>query len=184
MAVSDDYQDTLERLAALTAAQVQGETDTAVIVALLNRARASAVATADVYTARQLEVLTDRVVTPAGVLPTDESERLTEALETIGDTDVAMRLERLARSEVFAAAQSTVSESLSKMPDRPRQFVGWVRQLEAGHCDRCERWAKNGRVWPKNHKMATHPNCNCVQCIVISDTKPLPVRSKRRGRRK
>jgi hypothetical protein len=181
MAVSDDYQNALERLAVDTATQVVNETNQAFIVALINQARAVAVAIADVYTARQVEVLTDRVVTPAGVLPTDESDRLSEAVDTIGDTDVPMRLERLARSEVFAAAQSAVTESLSRMPDRPRQYIGWVRQLEAGHCERCGHWAKNGRVWPKSYRMPTHPNCNCVQRIVVTDTRPKPVRSKRRG---
>lgn len=177
MPVSDDYQDALEKLAHRTAAQVQDHTDPVLIVALINRARAEAVALADVYTARQIEQALGDAVTPVGVLPTDESERLTEAVKTI-DTDVPMRLERLARTEVFTAAQSTVTESLSSVTDRPRRHVGWVRQLDPAHCERCEWWARNGRVWPKNHPMPTHPNCNCVQRVVITDIEPKPVRKK------
>lgn len=305
MAVSDDYQDALERLARTTAEQVQDQDDPLLLVAVLNRARAEATALADVFLARQLEDLTGDVVTTTGVLPTDDSERLAKAVSTVlsgapktrftraeirdlilsaglnpehyhvaavteainralldylpeepghvpdyGDysmadfvetlaehqkslrelgmfpaplphtggvdperdakreaweaelppdidsddfddfdpiwtrepEDAGMRLERLARSEVFTAAQNATTEALTKRKDKRGRYVGWVRQLEPGHCQLCEWWSREGRVFPKNHKMASHPNCNCVQKIVISDTKPKPIRSKRRGK--
>lgn len=295
MAVSDDYQNAIERLAAQTAKQVQDETDPLLIVALINRARAVAVGLADVYAARQIEDLMGDVVTPTGVLPADESERLTKAVDTVMsaapkskltrtevqgliesagiDADVydipaitarinswitdlldpdepdfhahtldmgsfmdivaenpkklsarglfpppppntpeyaqweidsqipdidsdafddwdpiwsaepdnaGMRLERLARSEVFNAAQNGTNEALSSHKVKGR-YLGWVRQLEAGHCQLCEWWAKDGRVWPKSHRMVTHPNCNCVQRVVVTDTRPKPVKRKKRN---
>lgn len=184
MAVSDDYQNTLEQLAQVTAEQVRTESDPVLIVALINQARARAVATADVFTARQLEVLTDEVVTSAGIVPTDDSERLSKALDTIESEqlDAEPRLERLARSEVFTAAQDAVSESLSRQRDRGRRYVGWVRQMEPDHCQLCEWWSRDGRVFPKSHRMPTHPNCNCVQRVVITDTRPKPM-GRNRGRR-
>ncbi len=185
MAIPDDYQNALERLAQATAARVQNEASPVVIVALLNRARARAVALADLYAARQFEDLTGSVTTTSGVLPADDSDRLAKAVETIASGepgDSVVRLERLARSEVFTAAQDATLQALSGREVDGRH-VGWVRQLEQGHCQLCEWWARDGRVFPKDHRMPTHPNCNCVQRIVISETKPLPVKRRNRGRR-
>jgi hypothetical protein len=92
------------------------------------------------------------------------------------------RLERLAGNEPLQAAQRAAGDAFTKQTPRvekPGHFVGWVRQLNADACELCRWWAKDGRIWPAKYPMARHTNCACVQRIVITPTRPKPVRQKR-----
>lgn len=189
MTAADDFQNALEALADDTAKAARRianrrnvtKADRAVqLVGLLNRANASAVALGDGFTSRQLEALTGRPVPSTGVLPTDDSERLLDAVRTImADRAPLDRIERLSRSEATSAAQSAATDALSAQKPR-RGFYGWVRQLDANACERCRRWASKGRVFPAAHRFARHPNCLCVPKVVQTNTRPKPVRTRRK----
>lgn len=151
------------------------------LAGLLNRANAAATALADDHTRRQIEALTGRAVPARGIPATDDSERLLKAVKTVlaGPDSPLERAERLARSEPLATAQSTVTEAATGQRVRGG-YLGWMRKLDADPCERCRWWARNGRVWPASHRMPRHPSCRCVQELVISPTKPKPVRIKKR----
>lgn len=89
-----------------------------------------------------------------------------QATQTImaGDAaDHAMRLERLSRSVVAEAGQRGRTSAL-----RSSKLVeGWTRGLDSDSCQLCGWWSRDGRVWPKDHHMPTHPGCTCVQVPVI-----------------
>ena len=160
----------------------------AVIAATVNIANAAAWSLADVFTVAQVEEVTARPQPPTGAAPRDESARLTTAVETIlGDLDevtpkeppkaddpeqadkpdpvetAAMRLERLARSEPLEAGHVAVEVVIERIP-RP---IGWVRVLDDDPCERCVRWAEDGRVFDKDAHFKRHLNCNCQQRIVM-----------------
>lgn len=279
MAAVDDFQTTIENLAANTKRAVTqiylaigdelSREDAALQIAgVINRARAEAVALADVYTVNQIEELTGQPTTAVGVLPVDDSERLLTAVNTVlfdapptpqtmtvdelativqgmdldpadyyldrvvkkisryirddnpeyldkgtlaewldensrpgspeidsdeydadelvrefptGDGSIS-RLERLAQNEPLQAAQKAAGEALAKQKP-PQGYLGWVRQLNATACQLCRFWNRDDRVWPQSYKMARHTNCACVQKIVVSETRPKPVRSKRSKKR-
>lgn len=190
MTIADDFQHALERLADDTAARARvvanrrniSRADKAVRLAgLINRSNSQAAALAEHFTSRQLEALTGRPVPATGILPIDESDRLLKAAKTaLTDRDTALeRVERLARSEPLATAQTSVTEALSGQKVGRGGYIGWTRQLNAGACEMCQRWARADRVWPADHRMPRHPNCACVQHIVITPTKPRPVKKRR-----
>ena len=104
---------------------------------------------------------------PSAVLPVDDTERLAKAVRTIADdsdADTTMQLSRLARSEPLDTAQRVTHEAIGQQA----AAGGWVRQLNAGACELCRWWARNGRVWPKDHKFPRHPGCNCQPRIVLT----------------
>lgn len=194
--VVDQYQQRAEELAAGTAASVLAvyaamqagglppAQAVAVIAATVNVANAAAWSLADVFTVAQVEAVTARPQPPTGVAPRDDSERLTKAVTTILDdlpaapeaeqpsTEpdspvpselAANRLERLARSEPLEAGHVAVEVVIDRLP----QPVGWVRVLDADPCERCVRWAEDGRVFDKDAHFKRHLNCNCQQRIVM-----------------
>ncbi|MCV7303113.1 hypothetical protein H7J93_26160 [Mycobacterium barrassiae] len=77
-----------------------------------------------------------------------------------------MRLERLARSEVFEAAQQATHDAMQKQ----LLVEGWVRQFDADPCQLCRWWWREGRIWPKAHPMPRHPGCNCTQRVVLVES--------------
>ncbi|MFS0898930.1 hypothetical protein [Mycolicibacterium litorale] len=83
----------------------------------------------------------------------------------------ATRLERLARAEPLDTGQDIVVEIINRLP----QVEGWTRVLDADPCERCQRWAEDGRVFPKDAHFKRHLNCNCQQQIVM--TTPGEIRS-------
>lgn len=190
MTTSDLFQSALEKLADDTTTAARkimarkiSTTDKAVkLAALLNRANAQAVALADTFTSRQLESLTGRATPARGITPTDDSDRLLKSAKTaLEDRGTAVeRVERLARSEPLQTAQTSATEALSGHKQGRGGYLGWVRQLNAGACELCTHWERNGRVWPADHWMPRHPNCACVPRIVLSTTKPKTVRKRRR----
>lgn len=94
-------------------------------------------------------------------------KRYRSAVDTIMDGSpdadaVRTRLERLARAEAVATAQ-TASAALMR---RARTVSGWTRQLDGDPCELCTWWHRDGRVWPSNHTMPTHKGCECAQLWV------------------
>ena len=75
-----------------------------------------------------------------------------------------MRLERLARSEVFEAAQQATHDAMQKQP----LVEGWVRHMDADPCQLCRWWWRDGRIWPKAHPMPRHKGCNCQPKVVLA----------------
>ncbi|MDA2893060.1 hypothetical protein PDG61_19215 [Mycolicibacterium sp. BiH015] len=190
MTAADRFQSAIEKLAddtARTARRIANRRNITKaakaeqLATLINRANAAAVTLGDSYTTLQLESLTGQPAPAKGVLPTDESERLLQAARTaLEDRDTALeRIERLARSETLGTAQSTVTNALDGTPRTRGGYIGWTRQLNARACEVCQRWERGGRVWPADHYMPRHPNCACVQQLVITTTKPKPVRRRR-----
>jgi hypothetical protein len=186
---ADQFQNRLEKLASDTAEAARRianrrnitKADRATrLAALLNRANAEATALADSFTSRQLEELTGKPVPAKGIPATDDSDRLLKAARTvlIGPDSPLERVERLARSEPLASAQSAVTEAVTGQKVRGG-YLGWTRQLDADACERCRWWARNGRVWPQDHRMPKHPNCACIQQFVMQKTRPRPVRKRK-----
>lgn len=191
MTAADKFQTALETLAEDTATAARRianrrnitRADKVVrIAALLQRSNATATALADAWTSRQLEDLTGRATPAKGIAATDDSERLLKSAKTaLEDRGTALeRVERLARSEPLQTAQSSVTEAMTGRKAGRGGYLGWVRQLNAGACEVCQRWERGGRVWPADHYMPRHPSCACVQRIVTTTTKPKPVRKRKR----
>lgn len=87
-------------------------------------------------------------------------------LADVAALDVGRRaVHRLGRSEAVEAAQHTYSEQMTRSP----VVSGWTRQLEADACELCVWWARDGRVWHKNHSMPTHKGCTCAQAFTTID---------------
>lgn len=162
------------------------------IAALINRANASAVTLADVWLAVQIEEATGQPVPTVGVLPVDDSERLVKAATTVlsdtghlsrpltlgpddnpqsadapeADPEPAeTRLTRLARSEPLETAQRATHEAMQAQP----LVEGWIRHMDADPCQLCRWWWREGRIWPKAHRMPTHKGCNCQPRVVLAE---------------
>lgn len=158
----------------VSAGLIDAKSALAQIVAVINRANAVVTGLADAAVSAQIEVLTGTPRLPSAVLPIDDTERLTKAVTTIAesDSDTAMQLARLARSEPLSAAQDATSAAIANHAE----VKGWVRQLNPGACELCRWWAHNGRVYRPTLNFARHPGCNCVQRIVLSDKESQRVR--------
>lgn len=189
MTQADTFQAELEKLADQTAAHAarivrahrSKAERVARLVSLLQRSNATATALGDTFTSRQLEALTGQPTPTTGVLPTDDSERLLKAARTaLEDRSTSLeRVERLARSEPLQTAQQTVTEAMTGKRVGRGGYLGWVRQTNAGACELCQHWARGGRVFPPDHGMARHPNCACVQRLVITTARPKQVRKRK-----
>jgi len=189
---ADAYQSALEKLADGTARAARRAANrrnvtkamrAANVAAIVQRGNAQALALAEMFTARQLEHVTGRAALAKGLLPTDDSDRLTKAAKTIlADPDPLGRAERLAMAEVLHTAQGAVQESLTGKRKGRGGYLGWVRQLDAEACPKCQHWARNGRVWPPQHPMPRHFNCRCVQRLVITPEAPKPVKTRKKQR--
>lgn len=183
--------------AALQAGGMGSGDATAAMAAVVNVANAAATTLADLFVTAQIEVAAGQPAPPTGIAPADDSERLAKAVATIldeldddtadepaEDTDdgedstdatdpvetAAMRLERLARAEPLDTGQSVTVEIINRLP----RVEGWTRVLDADPCERCQRWAEDGRVFPKDAHFKRHLNCNCQQEIVMTTTAELP----------
>lgn len=75
-----------------------------------------------------------------------------------------MRLERLARAEVYNATQEQYADTIAAEP----AARGWRRGLNAEACQLCQWWSRDGRVWPAEHRLPTHTGCRCTQIPVFA----------------
>lgn len=93
-----------------------------------------------------------------------EPEHRPEPVAEPEPDETANRLERLARSEPLDTGQAITVEIINRIP----VVKGWTRKLDADPCQRCVRWAEDGRVFhPKAH-FKRHFGCNCQQEIVTT----------------
>lgn len=186
---ADKYQAELEKLADATARAARRAANrrnvtraarAANVAAIVQRGNAQALALAEAFTQRQLESATGRAIPAKGLLPADDSDRLLKAAKTVlSEPDPLVRVERLGASEVLYTAQGGVQESMDGRKRSRGGYLGWVRQMDSNPCERCQRWYRNGRIWPPDHPMPRHFNCRCVQRIVLVSEQPKPVRKRK-----
>src|SRR5699024_1259580 len=113
-----------------------------------------------------------------------DQSRLRKSVETIlADLDMddiesvaqlITRMERLARAEAIEAAQTGYGKAMA----RSKKGQGWKRGLEADDSQLWSWWWREGRTWPKNHTMPTHPRCACSQEFVttnVANSKPVTI---------
>lgn len=160
--------------AALQAGKLTAAAAEELIAAVINRANAAATTLADVFLSLQIEQASGRPTPATGLAPADNQERLVKAANTIlsapepaeGEPDQpSMRLERLARSEPLAAAQTATTTAMQSQP----LVEGWTRQMDADPCQLCRWWWRDGRIWPKEHPFQTHKGCNCQPKVVLAE---------------
>lgn len=98
------------------------------------------------------------------LIPDRDPESNVNAVNTILEDDEGqdMRVARLVRGEITDAAHSTYTATLETIP----HVTGWKRGLESDACQLCRWWSRNGRVWPKDHRMPRHTGCMCHQIPV------------------
>ncbi|PND58133.1 hypothetical protein CRM90_09100 [Mycobacterium sp. ENV421] len=145
----------------------------AAIAAVVAAGNAAAATLAALFVATSVERATRAATPPTGIAPpVDDTERLARAVATVlddtaADPSASMRLERLARSEVLDTGQQTVAEIITQLP----VVTGWRRVLDADPCERCVRWAEDGRIFPKDAHFKRHYGCNCQTEIVTMERK-------------
>lgn len=165
------YQETLLALAAesetaaiaLWAQQLDDDEFTALLAATVARHNARAAALAETAFAAEATVALRAPVPVIGLPILDDAERLAKAATTVLDTARASEVPeqivgRLGRAEPLNTAARTYSDAVREST----LTEGWVRGLDADPCQLCRWWWREGRVWPKNHRMPTHPGCACV----------------------
>lgn len=154
-----------------------GVTDEAAARAIATRVAASnlkAGAYGEALAGKSLHTLGTRAprLPASSIAHAADRTRLTDAAATIlgriDPTDrstlerAAMEVARLGSSEAVATTQQTYREGMT----RSGAVNGWTRALEADACDLCEWWERDGKVWPLDHDMPTHPGCCCGQEFV------------------
>jgi len=127
--------------------------------AILGQAGTSAAAAADLAVSLELTRLNESLAAVAGVTNRKTQRTYMDALETVldGDGDVPMKLERLSLNAPLESAQAAYGKALAGSG-----ASGWVRQMDPDPCQLCRWWWREGRVWPSDHLMPTHPGCECV----------------------
>ena len=95
----------------------------------------------------------------AGPYPEKLHAAVATVLQEPDPVKLALRLARLGESDPLAAAHRAYGAALRA----DKRVQGWTRGLDAKACQLCEWWWREGRVWPKQHPMPTHPGCKCVQ---------------------
>lgn len=100
-----------------------------------------------------------------------DEDRITQALETIldSDLDTAMQLVRLADNEPKAAATNG-SHDVIKASE---SVTGWVRTIEVDACELCvwlrkEHLRPGGYIYPSTKPMHRHTGCMCEQTPVTT----------------
>ena len=69
--------------------------------------------------------------------------------------DPRARVARLGRAEPLSTAAGVYSKDIAAS----EVTTGWIRQRDPDPCQLCTWWWREGRVWPKDHPMPTHPGC-------------------------
>jgi len=159
---------TADRVVAIVASWQDGdlteEEATALIVAVIEAGHAQATVLADAGLAADLTVTTGTLVAPVALVAASQAVRLRKAATTllaaVEDTpDPQARARRLGRSEPLTRAAEARGEAIAAQPE----VTGWVRQLNGEACQLCVWWSRDGRGWPADHPMPTHPGCTCTQ---------------------
>ena len=171
------YEDTLRRLGDTTAAAVRdlfdmhtaGLIDTeqlrAALVDVLALAGGQGAALGEMTFAAYMQTTAGtppaELVTGQAVAQGAATETLTRAVDTVLEGDSAewlTRATRLAFSESVKRSQTAFHDAMI----RDERVDGWTRGLDTQACELCQWWSADGRIWPKDHRMPTHPGCVCT----------------------
>ena len=165
---ADNEDHALAVYAAYQAGSIASDFTTVSIAARISQGNAAAVAVADSYVQQAIEELGAPALT-TGVLPEDDLERLTKAVDTIltepSEDTPETRLTRLSTAEPFATGQRAAVDAMT----RQSLVEGWVRHFESANpCQLCVWIWREGRVWPSNHPFQVmHPGDKCVPKVVL-----------------
>ena len=128
-----------------------------VIAKYATRAITVAAVSVSVTVAKELLLppLVDHITTTLDRRAVDKA--LTTTFGSKDPEELAMRMNRLANGNTKEYAQLSYRDGIR----RNRHVKGWVRETNPGACTLCVWWARDNRVWPKDHYMPTHPGCGC-----------------------
>lgn len=167
--------------AAYTAGRIDAATFQTAAAALVAAANARGGMVGTLALAANLSARLGALVTPQPVkLPPHRANpgRLEKSLGTILATEdgSGAQVERLARAEPAAAVQDGYTSAIARSP----LVEGWTRHLEIDACQLCTWWDREGRVWPKDHPMPTHPGCLCTPDPTLArDIQPTTARKRK-----
>ncbi|TFD56395.1 hypothetical protein [Cryobacterium sp. Hh38] len=139
--------------------------------ALILQANGKAAALADLSLSAELYRLTGDTHAPLGVLPSGyDQPRLQRGVETLlvdfeAGEDIDARLTRFATNAPLGAATDAYSEGVKQST----AVEGYVRQMDSDPCQLCRYWWREGRIWPKDHRMPHHKGCACTHRVVTVD---------------
>jgi hypothetical protein len=139
--------------------------------ALILQANGKAVALADLSLSAELYRLTGDTHAPLGILPRGyDQPRLQRGVETLlvafeAGEDIDARLTRFASNAPLGAATDAYSEGVKQST----AVEGYVRQMDSNPCQLCRYWWREGRIWPKDHRMPHHKGCACTHRVVTVD---------------
>lgn len=141
------------------------------VAAAVSRANAQAASLADLGLSAILTARTGTAVPTLGLTsPADDPARLAMGAKTLLEVmdstqDPRARVGRLGRSEPRTQAARSYSEGMT----RSEHVEGWTRGLSGAACQLCRWWARDGRVWPKDHPLKTHKGCSCTANPVVTE---------------
>lgn len=123
------------------------------------------------FSAKQSVALQTFTPVPPLVRPVvNELPRLHKAAETVlqvasESDDPPAIVARLVRSESLQAAADAFSIEM----EQSWYVEGYRRQVHAGACERCIRWARGGKTFKPDTHFPTHPGCTCTPEPVFVD---------------
>ena len=188
MASADSFDDVLKRLSNTTGASMsslarlyrQGaisrETLQRLAESMLQVASVQGAAYGQLAYAQYAEAISGQL--PQGVARPElaalryRQGRIAKSVSTVleyDDDDIEQRLAALGENFPVQVVQESYGYALVEDDNAN----GWVRGLEPDGCQLCQWWWRDGRVWPKDHAMPTHPGCRCQQLPTFSEYKPV-----------
>lgn len=138
------------------------------LAVLVQKFNLQAAALADLSLAATLMAETAAAVPVTATTRAVEIDRLSKAASTAltvaeaSDMPEAI-IARLARAETFNAGQDAYSTGIASSS----RTEGWIRGISPNCCQLCRWWWREGRVWPKDHRMPTHTGCTCSPIPVV-----------------
>ena len=151
--------------AAVESGQITRTDFPAIAADLIGIARIRGAAAAETAFRGYLEAATGVPVAVSTGASLADRDRLVKAIDVVlaSELDTAMQLIRLATNEPLDAAATAYGDALG----RSRLVSGWRRGVEAGACQLCVWWAREGRVFARSHRMPRHTGCACHQIPVV-----------------
>lgn len=122
------------------------------------------------FSAKQSAALKVYTPVPAIARP-GELPRIHKAAKTVlqvaqDSDDPQAIVSRLVRSESLQSAADAFSIEMAQS----WYVAGYQRQVHAGACERCTRWARNGKTFKPDTYFPTHPGCTCTPSpVFVSD---------------
>lgn len=106
--------------------------------------------------------------TGAAVMLPDLDATRAELLDALGSERFPSRRDERIRAAAREPALDTARETYGEAIRARPEVTGWRRQLNAEACELCRWWARDGRVWPKNHRMPEHTGCLCAPVVTTT----------------